>query len=262
MQLLNEGRQFQKQFTVAEYECDTNGRIKPGYLLRHMQQVSGEHLDALGLPYIELFDMGQVFLLSKILLDIARLPMGGEPLTLTTTPKTPIGAQFIRTNEFFDKEGARILRADTTWLLVNPKTRKILRPKEFGASLLFTQDALPCPLVKYRVAKPERVQQVGVREIRYSDLDVNRHMNNAAYADIICDFLPEGVYQNGRPSSLFISFQNEARLGELLTVSMGEETSADTAAQQEYYIIGEKENGCCFEALLRLEKEKSAKTKL
>lgn len=244
MPLTNDKSQYYADISVQEYECDTTGHIKPGYILRHMQQISAEHLNALNLPYTELLRRGQVFLMNRLLLKINSIPMGGESCRLTTTPKKPEGAQFIRTNEFFREDGQSLMRADTTWLLVNPESRKILRPREFEFPVPFTEDEVPCPLVRYRPEPPKVLCEVGSREVRYSDIDVNRHMNNAAYADIVCDFLPPGEYESAPPESLYISFQNEAVLGDIITVFRGQ------SKPREWYISGKKGDKPCFEAII------------
>ncbi|PWM39647.1 MAG: hypothetical protein DBX66_01775 [Clostridiales bacterium] len=246
MPLINDNKQYEKNIQVQSYECDILNRIKLSYLLRHMQEISGEHLDELGLPYERLAELGQVFLLAKLRLKIERLPRCRERLRLLTTPKLPIKAQFIRTNEIFSEAGERLAVADTTWLLVDPQSRRILRPKEFTGVLPMTEDLEPTTLTRYRPLPPEGLEPAGVREVRYSDLDINRHMNNAGYADVICDALPFGELER-EAKELYLHYQNEVREGERISLLRGK------TSEGSWYLRGEKETLCCFEALLTLE---------
>lgn len=244
MPLSGDGKRFSKIIRTADYECDIHGRMRLKAVLQHMQEISSAHLDALGLPYTLLREHRQVFLLSKIRLEMARRPTAAEYFELVTVPLAPVGAQFIRRNTFLDSEGRTLMRADATWMLVDPESHRILRPAEFIGSLRYT-DGGGSSLPRYRLQAPEAVP-AGGREVRLSDLDVNRHMNNAVYADICEDFLPQQAAVAGEPCGFYIHYRNEARLGDLLQVFRGELGPGCT------YFKAEKADGICFEAALQL----------
>ena len=246
MPLSGDGRRFTKIMQTADAVCDIHGRMKLSAILQQMQEISSAHLDALGIPHTLLLQNRQVFLLSKIHLCLKKRPAASEMMQLQTTPKTPMGAQFVRCNEFYDAEGRLLMNADTAWMLVDPETHRILRPSEFIGGMRYTQDGASA-LPRYRLTAPE-AQQVGERPVRFSDLDVNNHMNNAIYADICTDFLPERVFREGEPEELYIHFRSEARAGDLLQVMRGEYMPGS------YYFRADKADGICFEAALRMKK--------
>ena len=51
---------------------------------------------------------------------------------------------------------------------------------------------------------------------RYSDMDVNAHVNNTRYAAFVCDFLPEP--EKRRVVRFSLSYLTEAAAGEILKV--------------------------------------------
>lgn len=246
MPLSGDGRRFTKIIRTADYECDIHGRMKLNAILQHMQEISSAHLDALGIPHTLLLENRQVFLLSKVGLEIEKRPTASDMLLLQTTPKTPTGAQFIRCNDFYDTNGRLLMHADTLWILVDPDSHRILRPRDFIGGMRYTEDGTS-PLLRYRPAAVEAAQ-VGERAVRFSDLDINNHMNNAVYVDICTDFLPESAFREGEPAKLYIHFRSEARAGDTLCILRGE---YGTGA---YYLRADKADGICFEAVIRMKK--------
>lgn len=56
------------------------------------------------------------------------------------------------------------------------------------------------------------------RTVRYSDTDVNGHMNNTRYADVACDALGLEQMDHVYPSQMQINFLRECRAGQTLTM--------------------------------------------
>ncbi|MEG2118660.1 MAG: thioesterase, partial [Clostridia bacterium] len=69
---------------------------------------------------------------------------------------------------------------------------------------------------KRRITKTE-LPHIGVHRVRYTELDENRHLNNAVYSDILIDYLPETV-PNSHIKRCQINFNSEATLGDLLDI--------------------------------------------
>ncbi len=240
---------FWKSLRITDPECDIHNRIKLGFILRHLQEISGEHLDALGYPNEKLYEIGQGFFLSKIRLEIFRRPESGEILRWQTTPLPPSGVQFIRKNEIFDASGSLVLRSDSLWALVDLHSRRILRPSAFPGSLSFGETFSRDRLSALRIHIPADMKNASLppaweREIRFSDLDINRHVNNAAYADFVMDVLPDEISLKKEPEELLISFHNEACLHDRLSVSCFQGTPVS------WYVSARTEQ-LCFEASIR-----------
>ena len=62
---------------------------------------------------------------------------------------------------------------------------------------------------------PSELSCVGEYEVRYGDVDQNRHMNNTKYPDMYSSFLP---LENKRIRAMAINYHNEAPMGERLRV--------------------------------------------
>ena len=239
--------EFKKTTKITFAESNAQNEIKLSNILRHVGDISSEHLEELKLPYEMLWNEGFVFLLTRLGMRITRRPKALETVTIVTSPRKPRGVQMTRDVTFYAENGEELITAQTAWVLADPKTHKICRPKEFPHTVpidpLFESDYA---LIKEKLRRGEGAKQIGERVVRYSDIDCNDHMNNAVYADIICDFLPVNLHRERALSECHISFVGEARLGSNITI-FSEKCDEDT-----YYIGADRcEGDRCFEAILK-----------
>ena len=83
--------------------------------------------------------------------------------------------------------------AATQWTLVDLASRKILKIDAVDFGNYWMGDYQELIHEKFRIDKETltAMQTVGQKEVRYSDLDYNGHMNNTYYLDVLCDYVPE-----------------------------------------------------------------------
>lgn len=145
------------------------------------------------------------------------------------------------------EQGERLMSCITLWVIIDPASRKILRPSVFAnahqlplqASIVDGEiDDRPLPKADGDFQKSISV------DIRYSHIDVNRHVNNSWYADFACDALGGEIMEDADKGIAVIHFQNEATLGE--TIEM-QKAKAEGGG---YLVSGTHPSGPCFEAYL------------
>lgn len=239
---------YQEENVVKVYQCDVNNRMKISAAMQQMQQAASEQLERLGLPYEKLLEEEMVFLLSKICIKVHRMPVLGEHVLTGTAPVRTQGARFVREFVIDAPGGDRLLSAVSLWLLLNPNTRKVLRPQSFPYALPFRNSVVEKVIGNVTLPKPADGEE-GLRTemaVRYSHIDCNHHVNNSVYGDFVCDALPYGELVEKGLDTLVISFLSEARWGETLAL-----TTLGLSAGS-YHISGVKEDRPCFEAFVQL----------
>ncbi len=242
---------FEKKIQLPYPECDIRNRIKLSNVMRHIQEVSGEHLEALGLHHTLLWEEGFVYLLTRVELHIARLPSALEEMRVVTWPRPCKGAQSMRDVSFYDAAGRELIAARTAWVLADPHTHRLHRPSELPHEIpIGPAPEGYRPPVQDRVRRPEGLEPAGWREVRYSDIDCNLHMNNAVYSDIVCDFLPFDLLQGREIAEYRIHFIKEAALGDRLAVYCAPLPSVENT----WYAGADRPDGsACFEAVIRFQ---------
>ncbi len=238
---------YKKAFTVPDYECDINNNMKLSYFLRHLQDISTSQLDEMGLGYHRLFAEGTVFLLSKIGIQINRMPTGSEEVVFRTAPQGVKGAQFRRESYLESTTGEVLAMAQSIWFVVNPTTWKVVRPSAFSHELpSVPEEERMADLGVDRVRPEGEVIISGEKKVLYSDMDINHHLNNTVYADIITDHIPFETMQEQVLSRVFIHYHNQAVWDDTVTVT------TQKADDGWYYITGMLGEEKCFEAKVLL----------
>ncbi len=235
-------REFEKWIEVTEPECDLTHRMSLSNIMRHTQQMGSDHIAREGITYERMQRDGMVFLVNKMLITIKRRPIYAERLRLITVPRAPKGAQFIRDTYFDTKQGERLVETSISWILADPRTHRILRPAAFD---IYGLEMFPNDgeyITAYRIKKPDAAGVRHMRQIKYSDLDSNSHVNNAVYADIVCDTLPLDWLVEREIERFGIVYQKEAVTGQVI------ELDTVQISQCAYYVGGMVGDGRCFEA--------------
>lgn len=232
---------YEKKIVVSQYECDMFGRMTLAYILRYAQQISTDHCDHLGLTSDVFQKTSTAFLLSKISVEIKSPPVFSREILIKTEPALPRRAVYNRFTRFLDKEGAELLSVDARWVLVDTKSRRILRRPPEGLELPFVSSEVPTH--DCVIEKADTLNCCSEERVTYSKIDVNGHLNNTFYADFICDCLPLEALKESFIKKLVIAYHHELLLGQRAKIYLGQ-----TQTPGKYYICGKNQDNIAFEA--------------
>ena len=237
---------FSRQEELVFVDCDARRRARLAALLSLMAATAGNDYTARGLTYEKMSAMRQVFLLSRIALRVHRHPEADECLTVTTWENGIKGVHLQRNYEMTDRTGELCISGKSEWILVNPETRKILRPDTFaGKKFTRCPKEIDCPDCKKVTLPREGLDFLGNRTVVYSDLDGNGHVYSGKYGDIFWDYLPREL-QRADWKEFYINYSREAVQGEELSLygfREGGSYRIEGLARGEHCFTGE----CVFE---------------
>ena len=206
-----------ENYRINSHDCDSSGKVRPSLILRYMQETANLQLRALGPTRDELLRDDRAFILSRINMSIYANLYAYENITVSSWACESRGVSFNRCYQI-RSNGELIAEAASVWGLIGISDRKIYRVEDVILGF-DTDEPLEIDTPKrVRIPRDIPLSLVGERPIVYSDLDVNQHMNNTNYPDMLCDFIPDAV--NKRMLNISISFAGEAKLGETLKVYM------------------------------------------
>ena len=231
---------LEKEIVLTDYECDLNRRVTPGSLLRLTQQISTDHCDSWGVTAERYAKTGTAFLMAKVSLRITGDMQIGDCLRLVTRPAAPRRAIFCRYTEFFDQAGRSAASVDARWILVDRDTHRILRhpPEALG----FPAMPESVPTHDFAVRRAPSPEPAGTAAATFCRCDVNAHMNNTVYADIVCDTLPLEQMRARPLGALSLAYHRELRLGEQMELSIG------VLEDGGYAVAGRRGSDLIFEA--------------
>ena len=235
---------FEKDYTVQYSEADQHGFVRTVVLLNYLQSAAGDHAATLGVSVADLLKIGYTWVMSRIHLAMESYPRGGDKVRIVTWPATRETLLTVRDFELFDKHGALIGSATTSWAVLSLKTRRLVKlvdvlPLYQINPVRAIDDAFtPLPTLE----KSEYELRLPVLR---GDLDINRHVNNTVYAGWALETIPEKVDNTCRLASIEIGFRAEALYGDTIVAS-----SAKT--EDEYCYIHSIENESDSRELARL----------
>jgi acyl-ACP thioesterase len=208
---------YRQQFQIDPAAVDCFGRLKPSRLLLYAQEVAGHHSDQLALTYDALAAKGLFWAVIRNRVQITRLPLSGETITLETWPMPTTRTAYPRSTVAYDAAGNELFRAISLWILMDRNTRAMILPGKSGVtvegSLRGMELDTPRPLLPKPLANCSR------RNVCFSDLDVNGHMNNARYLDWAMDLLPSAFHKEHTLKDMTLCYMNEAREEQVLDVT-------------------------------------------
>jgi len=234
---------YDSRHYISECECDFTLRLTAGGLLRLAQEVATRHCTLLGITTQRYAETHTAFLLAKLCAQSYRDIAAGEEVLVSTMPSAPVRAVYHRRTTVTLGDGSLAAAIDARWVLVDTRTRRILRkaPPELG--LPFGAPPAPEQELPVQIVKPqEELTFVGEEKALYSRCDQNRHLNNTRYADILCDHLPPERLEAGPVRELRISYHREVPMGGTL------ELWSRQTKPEEYYFLGRAGEQDCFEA--------------
>lgn len=182
-------KQYDWDIRIASYDVGQDRLLRLSNQLKLQQEVGERHLSGVGLDFQALYERGMVFVLTKTNSVIHRAPRLSEDVRLRTWHRSNKGAQFFRCYQFLDAEENPLIESVTAFALVDAKEHKLLRPSVFEQLGVGQQpdrfNGCPDP---GKLRLPDALVPQGQRQIRWSDTDVNGHLNNTNYADILWRF--------------------------------------------------------------------------
>ena len=211
---------FECPLRVQAGDADGSGRLKASSVFNHIQNLAAIHAESLGAGIEQILKLGMFWVLSWARLEFARFPMFGDELSAKTWPKCRYKLFSIRDFLFLDKNGDVFCRATTAWLLVDLKTKRAKSAMCLPSGIPYQEGEHALCCYPERLDSPPDCTTLFTRLIRYSDLDVNRHVNNARYTEYLMDCYGEEHHRKQQIRSLTIAFVAEAKYGDEIALCM------------------------------------------
>jgi acyl-ACP thioesterase len=208
------------RFTLQADEVDFTGRWRPSAILRSMQNLATAHAELIGVGRDVMLQRNIIWLLSRTHLQMQAYPMMDEEVVLRTWPGEPNRFFFPRHFTIARPDGQPLGAASTLWVLLDLGARAIIPPGKCDLVFPDTSHLSPPLPAPERVMQVEGERLLDIRTARYSDLDVNRHVNNTRYADWLCDALPMDTMATHCIENLLLNYTKEILPGETLRTTL------------------------------------------
>ena len=201
---------WREDYRIRSYEVDCRNRLSILSMFSFMQEAASRHAAALGVSIHQLQAENYTWLLSRLKIKIAAPPGWNDQIRINTWPS---GTQQLFALRDFKMKGADnqiIAAAISAWLIIDLRKRRPMRIAPFVERLrpiegshIMTERLDKLPALSDPVHKKSFV-------VRYSDLDINQHVNNVKFVEWVVEGVPAATLNAAVPSELEINFLAEA----------------------------------------------------
>ena len=208
---------YTQNFEITDHYVDCFGRMTPASILLMIQEVAGKHCTALSVDYDTLAKRRMFWAVTRHRVQVSRMPRLGETIRVETWPMPTTRVAYPRSVVAYDAAGNECFRAISLWVLMNLDTRSMILPGKSGISVVGSLRGLELPSPGSLALMDHT--QTRQRQVCFTDLDRNGHMNNTWYLNWVSDLLPSAFHQEHEVKEFTICYHAEAREGQLLDLS-------------------------------------------
>lgn len=205
-------------FVAEPFHVDFNGRLTMGVLGNHLLNCAGFHANDRGFGIASLNEDNYTWVLSRLAIELDEMPYQYEDFTIQTWVENVYRLFTDRNFAIINKEGRKIGYARSVWAMINLNTRK---PADLlalhGGSIVDYVTDESCPIEKPSRIKVTTEEVADTLTARYSDIDINGHVNSIRYIEHILDLFPMELYKEKRIRRFEMAYVAESYYGDQLT---------------------------------------------
>lgn len=169
-----------KTYPIKYYEMDFNRSLKPSALLNFLQDMATENAEMLGFGPSFIFPQNYAWFLIKYHMEFDDYPCQLDELVIKTEARGISKIIANRDFEIWTTDNKRLARIASNWMLIDLTNK---RPLSLAKAIDFMPmlEKRETDLEFQKITAPEQIDFEKVFEIRFDDIDVNQHVNNANY---------------------------------------------------------------------------------
>ena len=225
------------QFVAEPFHVDFTGRLTMGVLGNHLLNCAGFHASERGFGIAEINENHYTWVLSRLAIELEDMPRQYEDFSINTWIENVYRLFTDRNFELQDKNGKTIGYARSVWAMISMETRKpadliSLHGNNLG-QYVFDRE---CPIDKPGRIKVSVDAPVEEYQTRYSDIDINGHVNSIKYIEHILDLFPMDTFKEKQVKRFEMAYVAESYYGDVLSFYLEEKN------ENEYDIEVKKNN--------------------
>lgn len=205
------------QFIVEPFHVDFTGKLAMGVLGNHLLNCAGFHAADRGFGMASLNEEHYTWVLSRLAIELDEMPRQYDKFSIQTWVEDVYRLFTNRNFEILNAEGKPIGYARSVWAMISLESRKpadLL--KLHGGSIVDYVCDKPCPIGKSERIKITDACPVCEYHTKYSDIDINGHVNSIKYIEHILDLFPLELFKEKRIRRFEMAYVAESYYGDTL----------------------------------------------
>lgn len=205
-------------FVAEPFHVDFTGRLTMSVLGNHLLNCAGFHAADRGFGIASLNENHYTWVLSRLAIELDEMPYQYEPFSIQTWVENVYRLFTDRNFAILNKNGKPIGYARSVWAMISMETRK---PADLlslhGGSIVDYVCEKECPIEKPGRIKIENNVPVSEYQTKYSDIDINGHVNSIKYIEHILDLFPIEIFREKQIKRFEMAYVAESYYGDMLS---------------------------------------------
>lgn len=210
---------FTKKYEIHYYEVDYKLRCKLSSIIDFICDVGTHQSESVGggIEYCTNNNCAWVFY--KYDIKMYRYPRFGEIISLSTTPVGFKKFYGLRKYVIRDDKNEIIGEALALFFLINIEKRRPMRIQKEQYDFYGVDGDVDYDISMDKLERVEEEQYSKQFDIRYSDIDSNKHVNNVKYVEWAMEAVPIEVINDYQLARIKVTFEKETTYGERVSSS-------------------------------------------
>ncbi|WP_338394739.1 acyl-[acyl-carrier-protein] thioesterase [Fulvitalea axinellae] len=201
-------------FPVKGSDYDYKGQVSYPTLVDMMLEAAGLHATERGFGLADIMRNGRSWVLTRFHLDLLKSSKYDREIKIETWVAN-VGELFTnRKFKLYNGKGEIFAVGSSSWALIDIRLRKAIElDGVLDESLAETDKGtdIPAPI---RIDSVKEGSALGSVEVKYGDLDINRHVNSVRYIRWVLDCFPLEHFLSSRIKSLDVNYVAEVLYGQ------------------------------------------------
>lgn len=205
------------EFQIAPQFVDFQMKIKPSHLISLILTASGYDSDNNGFGMQHLHTLGGTWVLSRFALEMSCFPKQYEKIYIETWVQEVHTLNTIRNYHIYNEQGEVIGNSTAVWVMINLETRRPMKQKlikTIHGCATFQESGIDRPL-KLKAVGGTPIDKFS---IKYTDIDINQHVNTAHYLDWMLNSFTLDEHKANPIQRIDINFNNEVVYGAQISI--------------------------------------------
>ncbi len=220
---------FERDYFIHYYDSDLKRSATISSIMRYFEDIAILHSENVNLGIDYYTNHHAVWMLYKWDIRIKKMPLFKENIKVRTIATSMKSFHAHRYFDILDEQGEQIVTANSMWLFINTDTKK---PIKISDDMFEGYDVNPDNMAELELGEIGILENIVVSKefnVRYNDIDTNKHVNNIKYVDWALEVVPEDLLLNYSLTRLKVNYRKEIGYGSRITSSAGIERGTTTA---------------------------------
>ena len=210
-------QKYALEHKIYSYECDKDSKLRLLTLFNLLQHMADSQADLLGVGYKYCSNQNITWVGINYALHINKRPAWNDVVKIETWPSGLSPSRATRDFCVSDAEGQPLFTASSQWVIIDLETGRPQPTKKYVKDLKsLSERALDTNFPA--IHEVNRIDFEKRFYVRYDDIDINQHVNNAIYPVWASESVPNDFREENEIEDIEISFKKPAFYGDEIMV--------------------------------------------